>query len=174
MITSEIVVAYTQCKLKGYLLLFAKEKHIPHEYIVILEEAKKNRVQYFGKIKSQFPEAKPYSPEGIKKSIPVLLEANLIFDDIEAYADVILKIDNHYTPTLVIGTRKVSKEHKLQLAFIGYALYKFQKVKPATGTIIGSSDTKHTIHLDIIYAMFDFLYCYFQFKINRLQIFREI
>ena len=42
MITSEIAVAYTQCKLKAYLLLSTKKKGISHEYISILEEKAKN------------------------------------------------------------------------------------------------------------------------------------
>ena len=52
MITSEVAVAYTQCKLKAYLLLFTDKKGTTHEYISILEEeARKNKAEYFRKIK---------------------------------------------------------------------------------------------------------------------------
>ncbi|MDP7630755.1 MAG: hypothetical protein QGF03_09305, partial [SAR324 cluster bacterium] len=52
MITSEIVVAYTQCKLKAYLLLCSDKKGISHEYISILEEeSKKNIEKYLSRMK---------------------------------------------------------------------------------------------------------------------------
>ena len=37
-ITSDVVVAYTQCPRKAYLLLFSTDKGAPHEYVQILEE----------------------------------------------------------------------------------------------------------------------------------------
>ncbi len=72
MITSEIAAAYTQCKLKAYLLLCSDKKGISHEYISILEEeSKKHREKYLSRIKMKIPEAKPYSLEGMKKGIPI-------------------------------------------------------------------------------------------------------
>ncbi len=43
-ITSDVVVAYSQCPRKAYNLLYTDKQGIPHEYIAILEEeARKNR-----------------------------------------------------------------------------------------------------------------------------------
>ena len=37
-ITTDIVVAYSQCPRKAYLLLFSPDKGEPHEYVQILEQ----------------------------------------------------------------------------------------------------------------------------------------
>jgi hypothetical protein len=37
LITSEVVVAYSQCPRKAYLLLFSLDISEPHEYVQILE-----------------------------------------------------------------------------------------------------------------------------------------
>jgi predicted RecB family nuclease len=159
MITSEVAVAYTQCRLKAYLLLGKNNNGVPHEYIAALEETtKKNRTEYFSKIKMETPESEPYSSDGMKKGTPMLLDVNLSFDDLEAYADsivrtkeMLLKKMHTYIPTLVVGTHKISKEQKLQLAFIGYVLSKFQKDKPISGIIVGSGNNTHKIKLEPLY-----------------------
>lgn len=159
MITSEIVVAYTECKLKAYLLLCTKQKGISHKYISILEEkAQKNRVEYFHKVKMEIPESELYSYDGMRKGVPILFEANWSFDDLTAYADAIVRVEKisskmsyTYTPTLVVGTYKINKEYKLKLAFIGYVLSKFQKEKPITGIIVGSGNSAHKIKLETLY-----------------------
>ena len=152
-------MAYTQCKLKAYLLLSAKKKDISSEYISILKEkTQKNRAEYFRKIKMEIPESEPYSSDGINRGVPILFEANLSFGDLDAYADSIIKTKeisskktNIYTPTLVIGTLKISKEERLQLAFIGYVLSKFQKIKPVSGVIVGKRNNAHKIKLETLY-----------------------
>ena len=159
MITSEIAVAYTQCKLKAYFLLCSYKKGISHEYISILEEeAKKNRAEYFSKIKMEMPKSKIYSSDSMKKGVPILLEANLTFDDLGVYADVLTRVEeissqrmHNYTPTLVVGTYKISKEQKFQLAFIGYVLSNFQKEKPVSGTIVGSGNSVHKVKIEALY-----------------------
>ena len=42
MITSEVVVAYSQCPRKAYLLLFSPDKGKPHEYVHILEQEQRD------------------------------------------------------------------------------------------------------------------------------------
>ncbi|MCP4366772.1 MAG: TM0106 family RecB-like putative nuclease [Deltaproteobacteria bacterium] len=159
MITSEVTVAYTQCKLKAYLLLFTDKKSTRHGYTTTLEEkARKNRAKYFNKIKMERPEAEHYFSDGMRRGTPILLEAILSFDDMKAYADAIAIIGEtsskktySYAPTLVVGTHKISKEQKFQLAFIGYVLSHFQKEKPVSGTIIGSGNNVQKIKIEVLY-----------------------
>lgn len=109
MITSEVLAAYTQCKLKAYLLLFTCKRCIciPHEYISILEEETvKNRAKYFSKVKMEVPAPESHSLNRMKRGTPILLEAILTFEDLEAYADAITllrgtssKKTHNYTPT---------------------------------------------------------------------------
>ena len=67
MITAEVAAAYTQCKLKAYLLLTSGKNKTLHEYILVLEEeTKKNRENYLSSVRINSQEAKQYSPEGMK------------------------------------------------------------------------------------------------------------
>ncbi len=159
MITPEIAVAYTQCKLKAHFLLCSDKKGIPHEYISILEEeAQKNRAEHFSKIKMRTPESKIYSADSMKKGIPILLEANLEFGDLGVSADVLTRVEeissqriHNYAPTLLVGTYKISKEQKLRLGFIGYVLSKLQKQKAVSGVIVGKGNKPHRIKLEPLY-----------------------
>lgn len=159
MITAEIVGAYTQCKLKAYLLMYTNNKGISQEYISILKEKIKiNRAEYFRKIKLEKPESEPFSTDSMKKGTPVLFDANLSCENLIAYADAIIRVEEIssrklyiYTPALVVGTHKISKEEKLKLAFIGYVLSKFQKEKPVSGIIVGNGINDHKIKLETLY-----------------------
>ncbi len=159
MITSEVLMAYIQCSRKAFLLYCKKEKGMSHEYSSILEEkSRQNRVKHLNRIKAKIQETESYSSSGMKKGIPVLLEANLEFDGLAAYADVLTKIEElsshkryYYVPTLVVGTHKLYKEQKLQLAFIGYVLSKLQKKKSDTGILVEWGDKSHTIKLEPFY-----------------------
>lgn len=163
MITPEIAVAYTQCKLKAYLLLCSDKKGISHEYISILEEeSKKNREKYLSGLKMKHPEAKPYSPEGMKIGKPVLFDANLTFSGLEAYADVLTiavgissQRKHNYAPTIVVGTHKINKEQKFQLAYVSYVLSNLQKKKPVSGAIVGCGSKAYTIKLEPLYQEVD-------------------
>jgi predicted RecB family nuclease len=158
-ITSEVVVAYSQCKLKAYKLLCTDKQRTPHAYISILEEeAGKNRESYFKKIMGQNPDVVPYSPEGMKKGTPIMLEATLVSEDVQAYVDVLTAMEetssqrrHNYTPTLIVGTHRINKEQKLQLAFIAYVLSKVQKEKPTYGTIVGGGNKSYKTELATLY-----------------------
>lgn len=159
MITSEIVVAYSQCKLKAFLLLCTDQEGIDHEYTSILKEkSKKNEERYLNNLKSKFPEAAPFSLEKIKQGIPILVEASLTFENLKGYAVTLTKDEkkssrskNNYTPAIVVGTRKISKEQKIQLAFAAYILSKLQKEKPVSGIIVGCDSKACTIKLELFY-----------------------
>jgi len=159
MITPEVAVAYTQCKLKAYLLLFSEKKGEPHEYVSILEdETKKNRAKYLSQIEMEMPEAAPFTPDGIKKGNPVLVNAHLLINDLEAYTDAIFRIKANrskkitmYSPTLVVGTYKINAEQKFHLAYIGYVLSYIVRACPNSGSIIGSDYSVHRVILEILY-----------------------
>jgi hypothetical protein len=76
-ITPEVVVAYAQCPRKAYKLLYTDTQGRPHEYLSILEEgARKNRENHVKKIMGKHSDVAPYSPEGVHKGTPIMLEAN--------------------------------------------------------------------------------------------------
>ena len=159
MISSEIVIAYTQCRRKAYHLMLSTNKLHTHDYIPIVEkETQKNRTEYLRRIKIMEPEMLTYSPDLLEKEISVLCEANLYFEDLTAYIDVLTKSEEistprkpYYIPTLVIGNYKINKEHKLHLAFNAYVLSAFQKDNPSIGIIIDRKQRKHTISISQLY-----------------------
>jgi predicted RecB family nuclease len=159
MISNEILLAYTQCKLKAYLFLFTDRKGTQNEYVSILEkETIRNREEYFSLIKKQTSEFKYYSLDNMKNGIPILLNADLEFNNLKAYLDIITKIGrdssnntSFYIPILIAGTHKISKELKFQLAFIGYVLFKIQEEKPIFGIIIDRGKNDHEITLEPFY-----------------------
>ncbi len=159
MISNEIALAYTQCKLKGYLLMFTDKKGIQNEYISVLEkETIKNREEYFDLIKKQTSKFKYYSPDNMKDGFPILLNADLCFNNLESHSDVIVKIGKNtsndisfYVPMIITETYKISKEMKFQLAFIGHILSNIQKEKPISGIIVNCEKNNHEIKLEPFY-----------------------
>ena len=94
----------------------------------------------------------------MKKGESTLIDTKLEVDDLIAQADVLIKSDkkshhrqNIYTPTIVIGSHKIHKEHKLQLAFVSYILSKIQKQKPINGNIVGGDRSIHQIKIEPFY-----------------------
>ena len=158
-ITSEIVVAYSKCTLKAYLLLRSGKKGLIHKYISILEkEEKNNSREYLSHFRMKIPTVEYFSYEKMKKGFSTLIEANLKFEDLETYADILTRVENlssqkhhHYIPTLVVGTYKISKEQKLRLGFIGYVLSKLQEEKPVSGIIVGRRSKFQKIKLEPLY-----------------------
>jgi predicted RecB family nuclease len=159
MITPDVVVAYAQCPRKAYKLLYPDTQGIPHAYLAIVEEeARKNRANHVKKLLGKHPDAVPYSPEGLHKGTSIMIEGTLVSEDLQAYVDVLTRMEetgserrHPYTPTLLVGTHKISKEQKLQLAFIGYVLSKLQKEKPAYGTIMGGGNKSQLTVLETLY-----------------------
>ena len=60
-----------------------------------------------------------------------------------------------YEPTLVIGSRTISKEQRLELLFSGYVLGELQKALPANGSIVDMDGQVHKIPLAKHYALLD-------------------
>ncbi len=157
MITSEIFVAHAQCQLKSYLLLCTNKEPISNEYISILNEtAYKTRLSYFNKINQKLSNIRPDLSHELKKGTTPLIDIHLEFEDLSAYVDVLTKSENNtpyniYIPTIIIGTHKIHKEHRLQLAFVSYILSKIQKQKPNFGRIVGGNEKIHRIKTEFLY-----------------------
>ena len=63
------------------------------------------------KIMGKHADVVPYSPEGMHKGTPIMLEATLVSEDLQAYVDVLTRMEetssqrrHNYTPTLIVGT----------------------------------------------------------------------
>src|SRR5262245_60912261 len=155
-ITSEIVVAYSQCHRKAYLLLFSPDKGEPHEYVQILEHQRQaNQERYIDHLRQIHADVQPYSLENLRKGSKVLINARLQVDGFAADCGVLTRVEGtstfgkySYEPSLFVGTYSMTKEQQLELSFVGYVLERLQHTSPAAGRLIGMDGKSHTVKLD--------------------------
>jgi predicted RecB family nuclease len=155
-ITSEVVVAYSQCPRKAYLLLFSPEQGELHEYVSLLERQRhENHERYLDRLRHKHADVQPYTLGNLGNGSPVLFDACLQAHGLVAACDFLTRGkepspggQHQYDPTLCVGTHSISKEQKLALAFTGYVLGHLQPRPPMTGRLIAMDGTSHTMKLD--------------------------
>ena len=73
-ITTDIVIAYAQCPLKAYLLLFSPDTGEPHEYVQILEQQRcANQKRYLSRLQQTHADVQPYSLDSNSRFILKIL-----------------------------------------------------------------------------------------------------
>ena len=158
-ITSEIVVAFSECTRKAYLLMFRPEQGERHEYERILEEIiHTNRIACFKKLGHENLGVGGFDAESMSNSNTVMVEATMNVPGLQAYCDVLTPVHvgsscgtHTYVPTLLTGTFMITEDQKLALGFAGYVLEQIQHTSSTIGTIMNAGGQKHTIKLDTIY-----------------------
>jgi predicted RecB family nuclease len=154
-ITSEIVVAYTRCPRKAYLLHCTEEHGTPHAYDGVLADYQRaNQQAYVAGIQRAHPEARPYAGERSAAGRHVLLDATLRTADLEAWCPVLTPAASGaaghgraYEPTLVVGTHTIGQDQRLALQFAGSVLGQVQGTPPVAGTIVGMDGQAHRVPL---------------------------
>jgi len=154
-ITSEIVVAYSLCPRKAFLLLEGKGKGKPHEYVEILEEKKREgQSKYIKMLRQEERDVQPYNQENLKKGCDFLINATLKAEGIQATCGLLTKAEGnsslgkfHYEPTIFTGTHSITKEQRIELAFISHVLGQMQGKDPASGRVIGADEKPHKVKL---------------------------
>ena len=157
-ITPEIIIAYSQCPRKAYLLLFEKEEEIAVEYIELLEQRKQyHREVYLNSITTIASEIVLSQMQELEyQGKSYLSKVTLQFNEFQAECDLLCveqveegNIDNlRYEPRIFTGTYSVTKEQKFNLLFIGYLLQKILKIPINKGKIISLDNSYHTIKLN--------------------------
>jgi predicted RecB family nuclease len=155
-ITAEVVIAYSQCPRKAFLLLRSEGQGVSHEYVRLLEEqARRNRIKYLNLIQQEHPGVSAGEAADLSRGEEMLIEVPLKFHDLEVDCDVLTKVrrssslgSHSYEPTIIVGTHQVTKEQKLALLFAGYVLGQLQNKLPATGTIVGADGQAHQVGLE--------------------------
>ena len=152
-ITNEILVSYSQCPRKAYLLLCTNQGGIPNEYISIVQQRKEAlQRNYINAFKQKNPDVQPYSLDNLKSGINYLADVTLATECLEAECGLLTKINESssrsnysYEPTIFVGTYSIAKEHKLELLFVGHVLNKIQNKLPASGRIIAMDEDSHKV-----------------------------
>src|SRR5947209_3426869 len=148
-ITTEILVAYSQCPRKAFLLLCTDEQGMSHEYMRILEQQKRlNQNNYFhalDAIKQPSFEVPSHVVDEFNLSTEgtLIIKAVLKAEGLEVYCHVLTRVESNssshgdsYEPTIVSGTYSISKEQELELIFTGFVLGQIQKKLPGSGHIV--------------------------------------
>lgn len=154
-ITSEIVVAYSQCPRKAFLLLCSEEKGTPNEYMQILQQRRDNyQNRYIDTLKDKGFDVKTYSSSNFLQGGGLLVGATLTAEGVAADCGILTRVESKsalgeysYEPTIFVGTESITREHKLELEFVAYVLSIFQSKFPKYGCIISAIGTVHKVEL---------------------------
>jgi len=146
-VTSKILVAYSQCPRKAFYLLYTEEKGVTHEYMQVFEQCKgHNRSNYLWTLNvSEQPAVEISSTLActLHNEGDFVVKATLMAGNLEAYCDVLIKVKSHsssggsdYEPTIVVGTYSISKEQELELLFTGFVIGQIYKKPPFSGYLV--------------------------------------
>ena len=142
-ISSEIVVAYSNCPRKAFLLM-AGEQGVDVEYVKILKQKRfLQKSKYIKEINPTGSDIQIDKSNNLIKYGDTLVNVNLRSEHFGVSCDILTrtyKVSSlkkaDYEPTIFIGTHNVGKEHKLELAFVGHVLGKIEGQIPEKGTIV--------------------------------------
>ncbi len=154
LITSEVLVAYSQCPRKAFFLLFSDYEDRPHDHTQVLTKRRAaNRLKYVKAFQKMHENAKKYNGKNLRNG-ELLTEVILKTDFWEAYCDILEKVDQDslskkakYEPTIVVGTYSITKEQKTELLFVGIVLERIQQHLPVLGNIVGMDGKAHRLKL---------------------------
>jgi predicted RecB family nuclease len=155
-IHSEILVAYSQCPRKAFLLLCTNKRGTPHEYTEILERQRQNNQRkYLDILQRKNADVQPYDLENLKGKHEFLINATLEANGLAAECAILSKVRIHsalghysYEPTIFVGTYSIKKEQKVELFFVSHVLEQVQNKRPVSGRIIGLDEKSHKVKLE--------------------------
>jgi predicted RecB family nuclease len=153
-ITSQSVVAYSQCPRKAFFILRGAPKARHHEYEQVLEErASANRSKYRAGLSSDKLVTSAHGADGLRDSTLVCA------DDLVATCDALVRKDSaankshaRYEPHLVVGTAGVCKEQKLALAYAGYVVGQTKRYSPESGYVVPVDGKPRSVGLSSLYS----------------------
>jgi len=154
-ITSEAMVAYSQCPQKAFFLLCTNEQGTQHEYLRILAQQQElNRMNYLRILQQPISEGPSLIVSDLAHERDLVIKATLRTEDFEAYCDVLTRVESgsslgasRYEPVICVGTHSIIQEQKLEIHFAGYVLGKIQGSIPEHGMLIGADGIIHRVKL---------------------------
>jgi len=152
-VTTDAVVAFTQCQRKAYYLLRGDQSSRAHD----LELALKNRAavkrsKYLDGLESNLLHQLPFSADAD-------LQFKVSADDLISACDAITQANGRSVrsgggerePHLVVGTSKVSKEQELAAAFAGHVIGQIEGIAPSFGIVVPFSGGRKRSNLTVLY-----------------------
>ena len=159
-ITSDLVIAYSQCRRKAFLLLGGQMKGAQHKYQCILEErAVANRSRYISTLPNGQVDSRLRKNRGVRFSRKDSSSCTISADDLVATCDALLKptresarSHTRLEPCVVVGTHSVTDGQKLRLAFAGYVVGQTTRHRPSIGLIVPLTESPKQIRLEPLYS----------------------
>src|SRR5713226_6702319 len=154
-VTSEVLIAYSLCPQKAFLLLCTEEKGTLHKYEQILQQQQHATQNHSHTALLQTNlDIRSYAPAALTSACDVLVNATLLTEGLEAVCSMLTKVvqpsslgEYSYEPGIVVGTHSINKAQKLELLFAGYVLGKSQGKFPEHGKIIDVDGISHQMKL---------------------------
>ena len=157
-ITTEAVIAHSLCSRRGFFEVRGELQGSIHEYErVINERAARNRSHYIGGLTENELPAIP-GDANQKLLVSNIDPAHIVVaEDLLATCDALVKKTTEndkacYEPHLVVGTRTVSKEQKLALAYAGYVIGQTKRYRPSVGMIAPLGSRPVRVRLQSAYS----------------------
>jgi hypothetical protein len=121
-ITSEILIAYSQCPRKAFLLLCTEEKDTTPEYVQILQQKRdSNQNRYIDTLRKDNSDVQPYTTRNFLPGSNFLINATLKADVFAAQCGILTRVERKstlgeysYEPTIFVGAHLINNEHKLE------------------------------------------------------------
>lgn len=89
-ITSNVLLAYSQCPRQAFFLLFTEEKGTPHEYTKTIKKQKQNnQAEYISVLKQKNYTVNLYEAKEQDSNNDFLTEATLTTNELEACCDLL-------------------------------------------------------------------------------------
>ena len=159
-ITSDLLVAYSQCQRKAFLLLQGKAEGTQHEYDCMLEErAAANRSRYISTLPNGQFDPRFAKKVGVRLSRKDSPFCTVSADDLVATCDALIKpkaesprLHTRLEPHIVVGTHSVTDDQKLRLAFAGYVIGQTTRYRPSIGLIVPFAGSPKRIRLEPLFS----------------------
>jgi predicted RecB family nuclease len=159
-VTSDLVIAYSQCQRKAFLLLRGKVKGTQHEYVCIVEEcAAANRARYISTLSNGQVDPHFRRHDGVRFPHKNNPSCTISANDLVAKCDALLKPNKEspgaqarLEPHIVIGTHSISDDHRLRLAFAGYVVGQKTQYRPSIGLIVPLAGSPKRVRLESLYS----------------------
>jgi len=154
-ITAELVVAYTHCARKGYLLSCTDELGTQHEYSTLLDRQKQwNQTRFSAAVHADSGVVSGYDLAALRGGSACLTGTTLQWQGVAAECAALTRVslrsslgDFSYQPTIVTGTFSLTPEQKIELCFAGLILGRLQTTLPQAGRVVGMDAQAHTVDL---------------------------
>ena len=146
-ITPELVVAYSLCPRKAFLMLRGDQAENLHEYVSVIDRiAIQTRDRFIGSINNA--EIRRFGQSGHDWNESAIVDQVVVATNLASHIQVLLKrgtgqsrAKHEFEPHLFIGTHSVSGEDKLRLAFTGKIVAEATN-KPCSGGVVVTPDGK--------------------------------